>query len=211
MVPQVNFQALQAEYKDPESESSRKLRLVDSYIPGGQAYLDIGAGTGEMLELQRAKFRRLCGTDVDGESIGLLKKRFGRRPEYHIRQCGFTTIGEAFRGQFDCVTCLDVLEHIPERQCPDALEAIRASLKPGGLFVFSGPGVFEKVRIAARLSPTHLHSHTSYGWKALIERAGFRVTSVETVHFPVIDSALLRKRVHLLGMCCVIVARKTGE
>jgi hypothetical protein len=68
--------------------------------------------------------------------------------------------------------------------------------------------VFDKVKIRLGRSPTHLHGHSSYGWAKLIKKAGFGLTSAESVEFPLIHSSILRKRLHIFGQCCVITARK---
>lgn len=42
----------------------------------------------------------------------------------------------------------------------------------------------------------------------MIRQAGFIIASVETVEFPIIHSKFLRKKLHLFGKCCLIVAHK---
>ena len=116
---------------------------------------------------------------------------------------------EVFKNKrFDCITCLDVLEHVEIEKSKKALNDIYILLKDEGTFIFTGPGIFGKIFIFLGLSPTHLHSHSSYGWKKMIERAGFKILTVETVEFPIIHSNFLRKKLHIFGKCCLIVSKK---
>lgn len=113
--------------------------------------------------------------------------------------------------KFDYIACLDVLEHIKVEDCRKTLNSIYNILKNSGKLIFTGLCLFEKFRIFLGRSPTHLHSHSSYGWKKMIEKAGFNVINVETVEFPLLHSTFLRKRFHLFGKCCLIVAEKRNN
>ena len=196
-------------YQNPHSLMHRRLRIIDSYLPPGNMLLDIGMGTGEFIELEKHKFRKIYGLDVNEESIETCQVRFQGEGNITLIRDSITSLRDYFRSQqFDYITCLDVLEHIELKDCKKSLSIIADLLCGGGKFIFTGPGVFEKIRIALGKSPTHIHSHSSYGWERLIMAAGLTVESIETVEFPVIHSDFLRKRFHLFGQCCLIVARK---
>jgi 2-polyprenyl-3-methyl-5-hydroxy-6-metoxy-1,4-benzoquinol methylase len=205
----VNYRHLHSEYMDPTSESYKKLRIVDRFLDKGDLLLDIGIGTGDLIELEKNKFNKIYGLDLEQESIELCKKRFENYADIQIFQENIIKIPELFHQEkFDCCTCLDVLEHIEEKNIPDILLAINRCLKENGVFIFSGPGIFEKLRIILGRSPTHIHSHSSYVWKKMIKSAGFEIIHIETVNFPLLNSDFLRKRCHLFGICCIIVAIK---
>jgi 2-polyprenyl-3-methyl-5-hydroxy-6-metoxy-1,4-benzoquinol methylase len=205
----VNYRHLQSEYTDHASESYKKMRIVDMFLKNGDLLLDIGVGTGELINLEQKKFKKIYGIDIDHESIALCQKRFINKNYIKIFQSDIAKLPELFPDEkFDCCTCLDVLEHIDEKNIPDILHAINHCLKDNGVFVFSGPGFFEKVRIFLGRSPTHVHSHSSYGWKKMIENADFEVINIETVNFPIVGREFLRKKCHFFGICCIIVAIK---
>ncbi|MCD6099027.1 MAG: class I SAM-dependent methyltransferase [Candidatus Marinimicrobia bacterium] len=209
LVHKEDYESLLLQYRDPNSLMYKKLRIVDSYINGGETLLDIGVGIGELIELEKQKFRKIYGIDVDEESVKICRKRFENDENIYIIEGNINDLENLFKDRkFDYITCLDVLEHIKIEECKKALNNIYNLLKDGGKFIFTGPGVFEKIRILLGRSPTHLHSHSSYGWKRMIERAGFDVMNVETVEFPIIHSNFLRKRLHIFGKCCLIVAEK---
>jgi 2-polyprenyl-3-methyl-5-hydroxy-6-metoxy-1,4-benzoquinol methylase len=206
----VNFSALESEYQDQNSLSSKKIRLVDRKIPIGGNFLDIGTGTGALITMRLGKHDRIYGTDYDETSVNICKKIFDNCPDVTLIRAGIEDLPGILDTTFDCITCLDVLEHIDEKLMPSVLGIIYQSLNDEGVFVFSGPGVFEKVRIFLGRSPTHLHSHSSYGWMKWLKRSGFSVLSVESVEFPFVDFEFLRKHIHLFGKCCVIAAKKNA-
>jgi len=204
-----NYKLLDSEYRNPNSLMYKKLRIVNSYIDGGESLLDIGIGTGELIELVKQKFEKIYGIDVDEESVEICRKRFKNDKKFCIMQADINELKHLFKYEkFDYITCLDVLEHIKVEESRRALNNIFSILKDGGKFIFTGPGIFEKVRIFLGLSPTHLHSHSSYGWKKMIEKANFNVINVETVEFPLLHNSFLRKNLHIFGKCCLIVAEK---
>ncbi len=208
VLEKTSYSSLELEYSDPDSLSYKKIRLVNSYIPGGGNYLDIGMGTGELITLRIGKHEKIFGIDPDEVSLTICQKKFDQYNDVNLIKASIGDIQYIFNGRFDCITCLDVLEHINEIAVSSALQNIYKSLNEAGIFIFSGPGIYEKIRIFLGQSPTHLHSHSSYGWKKYIKRAGFSIINVESVEFPLIHSEFLRKNIHLFGKCCVIVAQK---
>jgi SAM-dependent methyltransferase len=204
----VNYSSLESEYSDPDSLSSKKIKLVDSIIPNRGNLLDIGIGTGQLIMTRLYKHEIIYGLDIDDRSLTICNKKFAENPNVTLIGGGFEDLPILTDIKFDCITCLDVLEHIDEKLIPSALHNIHDALNDDGMFIFSGPGIFEKIRIILGKSPTHLHSHSSYGWKRMIQNEGFSIVSMESVEFPLIDGGFLRQNFHLLGKCCVIVAKK---
>ena len=204
-----DYESLSRQYADPTSLQHKKLRLVDSYIIGGKNLLDFGTGTGELIKLEEKKFDNVYGIDLDEESVRICRTRFENDERIHIVQNNTNDIAGTFAGiRFDYISACDVLEHLKFKDCLKLLDSFYSLLDTDGIFIFTGPGVFEKVKIRLGRSPTHLHGHSSYGWARLIKKAGFGLTSVESVEFPLIHSSILRKRLHVLAHCCAITAKK---
>lgn len=205
----VNYNSLKSEYLDPESIQYKKLRLVNQYISKGRSLLDIGSGTGEFIKLEINKFDEIYGVDADPESLHICRDNFKNKEHVHIFESNLQGLDILFSDtKFDYITCLDVLEHIELKECKKVLHNIHHITTDLGFFIFTGPGIFEKIRISLGMSPTHLHSHSSYGWKKLIEEAGFEVLNVETVEFPFINNGFFRKNIPLFGKCCLIISQK---
>lgn len=207
----VNYASLQLEYLDPNSLVYKKLRIIDNYMDKSHSLLDIGVGTGELIKLEKQKFDLIYGIDVDEESAEACIELFEKEDHIRILHGNIDILDSSLSNiKFDYITCLDVLEHIEMNSCGEYLTKIYNLLEDEGIFLFSAPGIFEKIRIFMGKSPTHLHSHSSYGWKKMIQEAGFNVLSIETVEFPMIHSDFLRKNIHIFGKCCLIVSKKAS-
>jgi len=205
----VNYCQLFDEYSDPKSLQYKKMKIINSFIPSSNALLDIGMGTGELINIVKTKFNVKCGIDFDYNSFCICRKRFEGTSDIHLFHGETNILKDLFDDfKFDVITALDVLEHLSKKECEETLRICFDLLNEGGFFIFSGPGVFEKIRIHFGLSPTHLHSHSPFGWKKIIEKAGFKIVNVETVEFPLVNKKYLRKKFCIFGKCLIIVAIK---
>ncbi|MDQ3441001.1 MAG: methyltransferase domain-containing protein [Planctomycetota bacterium] len=105
----------------------------------GQSILDVGCFAGSFLSLcPRERFSRQVGVDILPEQVEYANKRFGtdfRRFQYAP---SIRNIGEV-DGQFDCVTMIEVIEHLTAAEIPGMIEQITAKLRPGGRLVMSTP------------------------------------------------------------------------
>jgi SAM-dependent methyltransferase len=96
--------------------------------------LDCGAGTGLFAESMRAVCR-VQALDDHAESLALLRTRFA--PEEIVE--GSATAIPLPAATVDCVTALDVLEHIPDDH--GAVAEIGRVLRPGGTVVVTVPAL----------------------------------------------------------------------
>jgi 2-polyprenyl-6-hydroxyphenyl methylase/3-demethylubiquinone-9 3-methyltransferase len=139
------FQAIASRWWDPDSESKplhdiNPLRVdyIDKQAGGldGKRVLDIGCGGGILAEALAARGARVTGIDVADQSLQVAKMHLH---ESNLEVDYQLSTAEDFAGQhpaeFDVVTCLEMLEHVPD---PDAVVAAAARLlKPGGVLVLS--------------------------------------------------------------------------
>jgi SAM-dependent methyltransferase len=97
--------------------------------------LDFGAGSGVLTRDLSARFERVDSVDLHTDSLAWVKRRFG------LENVSITTLDGSKLpfddASFDAVFAADVLEHFEDRR--PALREIRRVLKPGGLFIASGP------------------------------------------------------------------------
>ena len=138
------FDALASRWWDPHSEfkplhaiNPLRLNYIDSLCAlAGKQVLDIGCGGGLLTEAMAARGAQVTGIDMAPTSIGVAK--------LHLLESGLSVdyqvvTAEDFATQhpqrFDVVTCMEMLEHVPD---PASVIAACARLvKPGGHVVLS--------------------------------------------------------------------------
>lgn len=207
-IQKYNYENLQHHY-DESSLMSKKMYKVVSKINRGGLLLDIGCGTGELLDRVKDKFKFLYGVDIEDDAINFCLNRFRNSNNIKIEKLDIKELSEKFKGmKFDYITILDVLEHLDPIDAEYLLIEIYKLLKNEGEIVFTGPNWYEKIRIKLGKSPRHKFSYSSYGWGKMIERAGFKIISIETVDFPIFKGIFFTKFFHMFGICPLIIAKK---
>ena len=138
------FSQLAHRWWDPEGEfrplheiNPLRLGWIDQHAGlKGKVVLDVGCGGGILTEAMTRLGAQVTGIDLSDKAL--------RVAELHLHESGLKVSylkqsAEAFAeqnaGAFDVVTCMELLEHVPE---PDAMVAACARLlKPGGQAFFS--------------------------------------------------------------------------
>jgi SAM-dependent methyltransferase len=98
--PEKHYQASLANY-------NRYYRIIEPELSGVESLLDVGCGTGRLLELLKGKINRRVGIELDEERANYARAAAG---------CAvYQTALESFRASetFDLVTLINVLSHIP--------------------------------------------------------------------------------------------------
>ena len=106
-------------------------------LDAAQAVLDVGCSVGGLLQgLSQIKpSLRLAGVEVNRDAIAQARLVL---PAASLHLCGAEAM--PFRdAEFDCVTCIEVLEHIPAALRRPALQEICRVLKPEGQLVLQVP------------------------------------------------------------------------
>lgn len=103
----------------------------------GQQVLDVGCGGGLLSEAMARKGAVVTGIDMSGDALTIARLHLLESAPLAVTYREMS--GEQFAGEsphsFDVVTCMELLEHVPD---PASLVAACATLvKPGGSVVFS--------------------------------------------------------------------------
>ena len=138
------FSQLAHRWWDPHSEfkplhAINPLRLdwIDQHTDlKGKRVLDIGCGGGILSESMAHRGATVCGIDLSEKALGVARLHLlesGNQVEY--RNVSAEELAVESPAQFDVVTCMEMLEHVPN---PASIVAACASLaKPGGHVFFS--------------------------------------------------------------------------
>ncbi len=138
------FSELAHRWWDPASEfrplheiNPLRLEWIDRHAQlSGKAVLDVGCGGGILAEAMSARGARVTGIDLAGKALKVaqLHLRESMLP-VHYEEASAEAYAETHAGAFDVVTCMEMLEHVPD---PASTVAACAKLiAPGGRAFFS--------------------------------------------------------------------------
>lgn len=124
-----------------QSRMALNLDTIDQHAPRPAdrrpRVLDIGCGTGFLLNALAERGYEGIGIDLSPESVAIAQKRL---EELGVADRLEARVGSAYEppdGPFDLITLTDVLEHLEDpRAC---LKALRPQMAAGGLLVISTP------------------------------------------------------------------------
>ena len=139
------FSALAHRWWDPESEfkplhaiNPVRMNWIETVTGGikGKRVLDVGCGGGILTEAMAVHGGLVTGIDLGEKALGvakLHKLETGVAVDYRL--VAAETLAAESPGTFDVVTCMEMLEHVPD---PASIVAACATLVvPGGTIVFS--------------------------------------------------------------------------
>ena len=139
------FSDLAHRWWDPESEfrplhqiNPLRLEWINGLSPlQGQRVLDVGCGGGILADAMARKGAQVTGIDLSTKALRVaqLHALEAQTPDIEYREVSVETLAQEQPGSFDVVTCMEMLEHVPD---PDSVvRACAALVKPGGWVFFS--------------------------------------------------------------------------
>ncbi len=168
------FSALAAKWWDPSSEfrplheiNPLRLDWIDELATlAGKAVLDVGCGGGILAESMARRGAAVTGIDLAEKSLRVAQlHRLESGVEVTYRCVSAEALATEAPGSFDVVTCMEMLEHVPDPA--STIRACAALLRPGGwLFVSTinrNPKAFMLAIVGAeyllRLLPRGTHDY----------------------------------------------------
>ena len=192
------FSALAHRWWDPTSEfrplheiNPLRLAHIERLAGGlaGKRVLDVGCGGGILAEAMAAKGAQVTGIDLGEKALKvamLHRLEVGSSVEYRLISAEM--LAEESPGTFDVVTCMEMLEHVPDP--PSIVNACAKLAKGGGQVFFStinrNPKSFLFAIVGAeyvlRLLPRGTHEYARFIRPSELSRAcrdaGLRVTDL---------------------------------
>ena len=138
------FEQLASRWWDPDSEfkplheiNPLRLEWIDRHAGiSGQKVLDVGCGGGILSESMAQRGALVTGIDLSDKALGVARLHLlesGNTVDY--QKISAEELADQAAGRFDIVTCMEMLEHVPNPA--STIAACAALVKPGGHVFFS--------------------------------------------------------------------------
>lgn len=196
------FEALASRWWDPESEfkplhdiNPLRVNYIDEIaILAGKKVIDVGCGGGLLSEAMAQRGAAVTGIDM-GEAPLNVARLHALESGVDIRyeQIPVEAMAEQEAGQYDIVTCLEMLEHVPDPA--SIIRACAKLTKPGGKVFFStlnrNPKAYAFAIIGAeyllRMLPAGTHDYQKFIKPSEMTRwcrgAGLQVTHMTGMQY----------------------------
>jgi 2-polyprenyl-6-hydroxyphenyl methylase/3-demethylubiquinone-9 3-methyltransferase len=114
-----------------------RLQWIESQLPlAGISVVDVGCGGGILSEAMSARGAQVLGIDLAGKSLQVARLHAlesGAQVQY--RAVAAEDLAREQAGRFDLVTCMEMLEHVPDPA--QTIAACAQLVRPGGHVLFS--------------------------------------------------------------------------
>ena len=206
------FSALAHRWWDPDSEfrplhqiNPLRLEWIDRLAPlRGKRVVDVGCGGGILADAMARRGAEVLGVDLSSKALKVaqLHALEAATPSIEYREISAESLAEEQPGRYDIVTCMEMLEHVPEPL--SIIRSIHDLLVPGGHAFFSTlnrtPRAFllgiVGAEYVARLLPRGTHRYDRFirpsELSAWIREAGLVLRDIAGLHYnPVTRSVML--------------------
>ena len=139
------FEELAHRWWDPSSEfkplhdiNPLRLQYIDNIAGGlsGKKVIDVGCGGGILSESMAHLGANVTGIDMGEAPLSVAKlHKLESGVEIDYQQITAEEMAEKEAGQFDVVTCMEMLEHVPDPS--SVIRACATMAKPGGKVILS--------------------------------------------------------------------------
>ncbi|WP_428992106.1 bifunctional 2-polyprenyl-6-hydroxyphenol methylase/3-demethylubiquinol 3-O-methyltransferase UbiG [Pseudoxanthomonas suwonensis] len=218
------FAALANRWWDPDGPQRAlhvlnpvRLDYVATRVPlAGSAVLDVGCGAGLLSEALARGGARVTAADLAPELVKVARLHSlesGVQVEYLVQSV--ESLAEERPGSFDAITCMEMLEHVPD---PGSIIAACAKLlRPGGRLFLSTlnrtPAAFALAIVGAeyvaRLLPKGTHRYADFikpsEMAAWLRDAGLQLEDVSGLFYdPLRNRASLSRQTSVNYLACAV-------
>jgi len=167
-----------------------RVEFASRYIPKCKKLLDIGCGDGILYYFISGRVKEIYGLDNDTNALKISEKKYNEIKYFNLNDQFFPYSDKTF----DCVTCLDVVEHILD---PNLLiRNISKVLTNNGVLIISTPnirftdhliklifnGSFPKTSVdKSQYDGGHIHFFTYKDLRSLLEKNNLKVIGEEGI------------------------------
>jgi 2-polyprenyl-6-hydroxyphenyl methylase/3-demethylubiquinone-9 3-methyltransferase len=128
----------ESEFRPLHQINPLRLAWIDDIVPlAGKRVLDIGCGGGILADAMARKGAEVLGIDLAGKALKVaqLHALEAQTQGVAYREVSAETLAGEMPESFDVVTCMEMLEHVPD-PC-SVVRACATLVKPGGHVFFS--------------------------------------------------------------------------
>ncbi|WP_028602753.1 bifunctional 2-polyprenyl-6-hydroxyphenol methylase/3-demethylubiquinol 3-O-methyltransferase UbiG [Ottowia thiooxydans] len=129
---------LEGEFAPLHQINPLRLGWIDALRPlSGARVVDVGCGGGILADSMARKGANVLGIDLAEKSLKVaqLHALEAQTPNLEYRNVAAEALAAESPAQFDVVTCMEMLEHVPDPE--SIVRACTALVKPGGWVFFS--------------------------------------------------------------------------
>jgi 2-polyprenyl-6-hydroxyphenyl methylase / 3-demethylubiquinone-9 3-methyltransferase len=128
---------INSEFKPLHEINPLRLNFIDQLVTlSGKRVLDVGCGGGILSESMSKKGAQVLGIDLGEKALKVAQLHAlesGVQVDYRLVEV--EALAKEMPEQFDVVTCMEMLEHVPNPAA--VIQACASLLKPGGKVFFS--------------------------------------------------------------------------
>lgn len=166
-----------------------RLAYIQQHAPlAGLRVLDVGCGGGILSEAMAQAGAQVTGLELAADVLNVARTHAeGQSLSIRYLLESVEAHAQAYAGQYDVITCLEMLEHVPDPN--SVIHAIHALLKPTGKAFFSTlnrhPMAFLQAIVGAeyvmKILPKGTHSYRQFIKPSELD-AALREAGLQTVH-----------------------------